>query len=51
MRSMRSLMSPPKNGAAGPSEEAPNETGPNATPGGVVVIESSKVEAVVSQAA
>jgi hypothetical protein len=29
---------------------APNETGPNATPGGVV-IESSKAEVVVSQAA
>jgi hypothetical protein len=30
--------------------EAPNATGPNATPGGVV-IEATKVEAVISQAA
>jgi len=36
-----------ENGSAIPDQEAPNETGPNATPGGVV-IESSKVEAVAS---
>jgi len=41
---------PAENGSALP-EQAPNETGPNATPGGVV-IESSKVEAtVITQAA
>ncbi|KAN0118828.1 hypothetical protein V8E52_004600 [Russula decolorans] len=40
---------PAENGAAALTQEVPNETGPNETPGSVV-IESSKVETVTIQA-